>query len=243
MYKSFNNQIKTLISHLNFNEFKTQVKKYSDFPLINLPNALLDNLLIVVFVFMISSFYGGNYLGFYAITLRVLKTPLGIIGNSTGYIFLQKASSMHAEGQSIEKLFLKSFGMLFLIGIVVFLPIIFFGEHMFSIFFGSSWAESGRLAGITSVWLFLSFIASGLSNLPVVMRKQKIVFAMALINFFLINSTLFICYKMGLNFFESFKWISIIESGYFIFVLLWYYNIAKTKSIVDEYIIENASNA
>ena len=74
---------------------------------------------------------------------------------------------------------LKSLKVLTLISIVPFTLIFFFGDDMFAYVFGERWRGAGEFSEIMAPWFMLNFIASPVSFLPLVLKKQRQFFLMA----------------------------------------------------------------
>ena len=96
-----------------------------------------------------------------------------IVGTSLGQVFFSKISEAKKNNLELMPIVLKVTKYLFLISIIPFLLILFFGEDLFSIVFGSEWAFSGRLSEIMTPWLWINFIISPLSVIPLVLGKQR----------------------------------------------------------------------
>jgi len=104
-----------------------------------------------------------------------------MIGNSLAMVFYKEVSEKTINGQLISKLLLSTMRTLFLISLPVFLLLMVFGPDLFALVFGSEWRDAGLYARIMSPWLMLNFIASPLSNLPIILSKQRAFFVYSLI--------------------------------------------------------------
>jgi len=158
---------------LSMKKIKAMARRYLDFPKINMFQALIDMLQTSGVVFVISSFFGGTILGLYALTLRVLKAPLTFIGTSIGQVFYQKASEIYNRGGNLKSYVKKTMIALAVVGILPFLILFVFSPYIFVLVFGKSWQESGHYAQILAPWLYINFIYSPLSQLPLLVDKQK----------------------------------------------------------------------
>jgi O-antigen/teichoic acid export membrane protein len=69
--------------------------------------------------------------------------------------------------------------MLALISILPFTLIFLFGDDMFAYVFSEKWRGAGEFSQIMAPWFMLNFIASPLSFLPLVLKKQRQFFLMA----------------------------------------------------------------
>ena len=135
-------------------------KKYEHFPRYQsftvFFNAVSQNMPVLLF----ASLYSPEIAGFYALTVRVLQVPVGLIGSSTKEVYYQRASKMYANGEDIFNLYKKTTLGLIKIFIIPFLTVLFFGEYFFSFVFGEQWLPSGSIAQIVILWSFSGFINS-----------------------------------------------------------------------------------
>lgn len=223
--------IKDIFSKLNIREsfvgIKSILKEFSDFPKINLPNALIDTLHLSLIAILISHYFGANALGLYALKIRVLKTPTIVLGNTAGQIFFRTASKMVGNEKPVYDLFRKYLFYFSAFSFLIFTPFIIAGPELFSFIFGSEWTMAGKLAQITAPWMMFNFIASALSYLPVILKKQSKVLKFSLINLVLIISCWIFGYYILENFIHTVIIVSIAESLFFLIVILWYNEIAK----------------
>jgi O-antigen/teichoic acid export membrane protein len=66
--------------------------------------------------------------------------------------------------------------------ILPFTILFFFGRDIFSFVFGANWDLAGYFSEILAVGTFFNFIISPLSNLPIVLKKQKQYFVLGLVS-------------------------------------------------------------
>lgn len=147
-------------------------KIYKDFPLVNLPNLLVDQareFLLAIFIILV---FSEAVFGSYDHSFRMLKLPLVLIGTSIGQVFFNQCAEKKKFSEPIYPLLTKTMLSLAAIGIVPFVVIYFFGAPIFEWVFGEQWRMSGLLSQAIAPWLFINFVASPLSTLPLVIDKQ-----------------------------------------------------------------------
>lgn len=137
--------------------------KYKDFPkyqcFSSLINAFIDNIVILLMIY----FYSSETVGFFTLTSRVLLIPAAFIGQSVREVYYQKASAIHANGDSIEEICKKTTFGLIKLYIIPTLILFFLSPIIFKVFFGSKWLIAGRYAQIMSLYIFTMLI-----NVPAV---------------------------------------------------------------------------
>ena len=152
---------------------KVLVRDYKEFPLIVLPHTLLDMGRDLFVAFIIVFHFGKAIFGSYVYATMMLSLPIAVIGQSVGQVFFNKCAEMINQSQSIIRLLYQSFSILFLISILPFGLIYFYGEEIFTLVFGKVWSHAGKFSEIMALWMALNFVISPLSNLPLLLKRQK----------------------------------------------------------------------
>lgn len=149
------------------------LRKYIEYPKFFLPSTILSEISSNVFLILISVFYGGVITGFYSLVYRVTYLPLGLIGNSIGEVYRQKANEHYLEYGNCKELFFKTFKTLFVIGLFPFLVLFFFSEYLFVLVFGPEWKIAGEISKYFSFLIFFQFISTPLSFTIFLNKSQK----------------------------------------------------------------------
>lgn len=147
--------------------------RYADLPKVNGVHALSDMAQTSLVVFIISGMFGSVATGLYGLTMRILQAPLNVIGSSFTAVFYKEVSEKINRRERITKLLRTTMGTLAMISFPVFLVMFIAGPALFSFVFGDPWREAGVYARIMCPWLFLNFIASPVSHLPVILNRQR----------------------------------------------------------------------
>lgn len=148
-------------------------KEYRQFPMMSLPHVMIDLGVDLSMASLIIAFYSKADFGLFSHAYGLLKMPIGIVGQSIGQVFTNRFSELMHNRQSVVPLFLKTTRTLFLLSIVPFAVLFFFGEPIFAFVFGKEWATSGVYASIMIPWLMLNFLLSPVSSLPMILGRQK----------------------------------------------------------------------
>jgi O-antigen/teichoic acid export membrane protein len=152
---------------------KVLLKEYKEFPLIVLPHTLLDMGRDLFVAFIVVYHFGKDIFGSYVYSTMMLSLPIAVIGQSVGQVFFNKCAEMINQGKSIIRLLYQSFSILFLLSVIPFGLIYFYGEEIFTIVFGKVWSHAGKFSEIMALWMALNFVISPLSNLPLLLKRQK----------------------------------------------------------------------
>ncbi len=209
-------------------EMKEVALQYQDFPKINTIHAFFDVLKQSGEVFLLSFFYLKENVGLHSRTLRLLFAPSSMIGSAVGQVFYQKASETYMNGGDLRTLLLKVLKIMALIALPVFTLVAFFGDDLFAWFLGEPYRMAGYYGRFLAPWLFFNFITMPVSQIPLIVSKQKTAFLFSLFGHSLYLAAVFIG---GLyhNILLGFTLLSIFSSLYYIFIIWWFVKISNNK--------------
>ena len=175
-----------LVDRTFFKNYKSKKKtyilvtEYKDLPLINLPHVLIDLGRDLLIAFLIVYFFGKDMFGSYTYSVMILGLPIAIIGQAIGQVFFNKCSEIVNEGKSVYPLLRRTLLILAFSSIIPFTVLFFFGSDLFAFIFGANWKMAGYMSEILAIGTFFNFLISPLSNLPIVLNKQKQYFLLGL---------------------------------------------------------------
>jgi len=149
-----------------------QLKRYRKFPLYDAWAILLNNISWQLPAFLLAAFFSKTEVGYYALSFRVLKLPMALIGAAIGQVFFQRAAEAKNEGK-LTVMVESNFRRLVILGLLPFLLLTIVGKDLFTVIFGQSWTEAGVYTQILSIWIFFWFISSPMSTLFRVLEKQE----------------------------------------------------------------------
>ena len=166
------NDTKGKLNILSKDSIINLAKRYKDFPKYDILSAFLNILANQIPVFLFSSYFGVVTVGFYALTVRVVKAPSSLISNSILEAFKQRASSDFNKYGNCHDIYLKTLKSLVLLAILPTALLLFASPILFSVIFGKQWVVAGEYAQIMSVMFFFGFISSPLSYVFFIAEKQ-----------------------------------------------------------------------
>ena len=86
----------------------------------------------MLIVFFILLYFDKTTLGSYDFSFKILKLPLTVLGSAMGQVYFQKIAAKNNNGESLVEITLLTMRNLFLISIIPFGILYFFGESLFS---------------------------------------------------------------------------------------------------------------
>jgi len=212
---------KDLIFKIDKNIMIKNMKKHKDFPLVNSLHAFSDIIRTSGSIMLISSFFGSSILGFYTLSLRVLQVPVSIIGSALGQVLYQKFTAIHNNNEPLYPYVKKVIIGLFIVSLPLFTILYFIAPQLFAFLFGEKWRVAGEYSQILVPYLFMNFLVSPISSIPVILEKQKEIFYISLFGniLFLIAIVIFNRY----DFLITLAIISISQFIFYSYVIYWYF--------------------
>ena len=203
-------------------------KTYQEFPKINLPHALMDISREMLIVFFILLYFDKTTLGSYDFSFKLLKLPLTVLGSAIGQVYFQKIAAKNNNGESLVEITLLTMRNLFLISIIPFGILYFFGESLFSFVFGKEWTLAGKYSELMAPWLMMNLIVSPISQLPVVLGRLKSFFLVGLTGSVLLLVLFVLPYfNTNLSFLTLLNYINYSQTFFLIFVMFWFIRLCK----------------
>jgi O-antigen/teichoic acid export membrane protein len=189
------------LTSLSKRRLKTNIKRHDHFPKYQSFTVFFNSISQNIPVLLFASLYSPEVAGFYALTVRVLQVPVGLIGSSTKEVYYQKASKMYTNNEDIFNLYKKTTLGLLKIFVIPFLTVLFFGEYLFSFVFGEQWTASGEIAQILILWFLFLFINSPSIITFSILKLQKVQMKLEILSVFM----RFISIYIGYYFFNSYQ--------------------------------------
>lgn len=144
------------------------------FPLLALPADTINAASGQLPLLLIASRFGEEASGLFALTIRVLGAPIGLLGAAVLDVFKRSAASSYRDKGHCKEEYARTFWLLAAGGIILALGFMVNAERLFVVVFGEQW----RQAGIIAIWLMpmfaLRFVASPLSYVFYIAGKQHI---------------------------------------------------------------------
>jgi|TARA_R110000737_G_scaffold222262_1_gene237530 O-antigen/teichoic acid export membrane protein len=221
---------KTNRKDLDFKVFKSTVKEYKDFPLINSLHAFTDVFATQFLLFwLISTYFGLFELGIYALMFKYIKAPIALVTTSVSQLFYVEAAECINEGKSMRPIMFKTMKIAGLFAIPFGLGIIFFGEALFSWYLGEEWGKAGVYAQRILPILLITFVLSPISVIPILFKKQAKSYLYSLFCYVVSLGALFVALLLGWNFEDA---LILYTAGYCVYyfaIFIWYNKLTQTK--------------
>ena len=218
----------SFITGISKEKIKRQLQEQNKFPKFNAPHALLDTLQDHGIIFVLSIYFENSLIAFYGQAFRLLKAPVGFIGAALHQVFYPNFTRRYQEGENLQPLVISFYKRLTLLGGPFFLILAFIAIPLFKWYLGTEWEQVGFIVQLLLPWLFLNFIASPLSSLPLIASRQGTAMALTATEIIFRIGAIFIGGIMHSSTI-AIGIISIFGSLFTIINLVWYYRLAKPE--------------
>lgn len=168
----FCQKYKNLTKYIRVSIIKKVICRYKDFPKYSLIGECCSNISLQLPTFLLSIFYNSCVLGYYSLSYRCVIAPLQIITSSFSDVFRREASEAYIRLGNCREQFILFTKRLFMIALILFVPLIFFGKSIFALVFGTEWEVSGIYAQILAPMFILRLVANPMSNVSIITEHQ-----------------------------------------------------------------------
>jgi O-antigen/teichoic acid export membrane protein len=148
---------------------------YRSYAYYRLPSQFLLAFSMHVPLLYTAKLYGVEVSGQLGLALMTLALPVNLIGQAMGKAYYAEIArlgrSRPKEILEITKVVQKK---LFIMGAIPTLIIMFFGQDLFTMVFGSQWHDAGKYASILSIYMLLQFTSAPLMQLFNVFKQQGV---------------------------------------------------------------------
>jgi O-antigen/teichoic acid export membrane protein len=226
--KKIKNEL-NLFKEITKNDIRSVRKRYIDFPKFSMPSILANVLSQNLTNIITSVLFNSATLGFYSFANRILGTPIAIIGQSIGQVYMNEAAEQRRKTGKATKIFNTTLKRLFLISVPLFVIAFFTLEDIFAFIFGEEWRIAGKYAIILLPLFLARFVAAPLSLTNIVFEKQKIAL-MWQIGLLSISLLVYLVIYLKHFDFETFLYIySFVLFLYYIFLIFIVKKVANGK--------------
>ena len=165
----------------------SMARRHRDFPLLNSPHAFAGALQDSVALLIIAAWAGDAAAGYWALALRYLKAPAGLVGGALSQALYPRLVAAETPAEALATV-RRSMAVLAAIALVLALVLLGWGPDLFSWLFGERWHDAGALARALAAYIALHFVASPLSVATMAWRAQGWALRLALF-----GQVMFVC--------------------------------------------------
>lgn len=150
-------------------------------PLFGTGAALLNGSARLLPALLIAALYGTQVAGWFALSQRVLGTPLRFLGSAVAQAYLGEAPRLaptHAYA-----LYMTTTRRLLAVGVLSLGVVVLAGPQLFAFVFGAAWSETGRYAQFLGLMYLGQLVVSPTSQTLMIMERQDLQLAWDMLRF------------------------------------------------------------
>jgi len=166
------------------NERKTALS-YIDFPKFNLGRTFLSIFSINLPFLILIGVFGEASLGFYFLAFTHLYRPVNLFSNSLFTTLFENGASAIRDKKPLLPSLKKYWKYMCFYILPCFVAAFLFARPVFSVVFGSQWAESAVYFQYLLPWMFMTILVSPVQFVPILFGKQKIALWLEIIHLLL----------------------------------------------------------
>ena len=223
---------KSLLKEVTKKEIKEVAIEYKKFPTINSLHAFADMFFLSALMFLLLYYFGEDATGYYSRTYKILLVPAIFIGSAISQIFFRKISTMKTNNEPMIMFLRRMAGILFLIGLPIFVLLMVLGPQIFEFVLGDGYFIAGQYAAILAPWIWMKFIVSPFTLVPVVFNKLSLSFLFGSICNIGLVLTIIIGGSQGWSIYNTFYLLSAVQLFVLPIYLYWTFSLAKNYNKV-----------
>lgn len=168
-------------------------KRYGKFPLLLGPAALINTAGLQLPAILLGAYYGASTAGLYALANRLIATPMKMIGEGIGQVFLAEAARIgRNDPVRLRRLYERTLVKLLAIGGVAIGLVALVGPHAFRLVFGREWASAGSYTQVLAIAYVGQFAVAPLSQTLNILERQDLQLTWDVIRLVLVWSALLV---------------------------------------------------
>jgi O-antigen/teichoic acid export membrane protein len=215
---------RALLGSLTWDGCKRQARAFRRFPILSVPEALLNVIGLHLPIIMIGLLIPGSEAGQLMLAMTVIGAPMALIGSSVSQVYISEAPDRLRDGtlnaftrRTMWTMFKYSAPLLLLMGLV--------SPFAFPLIFGQEWAQAGWLLLWMTPWFVVQFVASPLSTVLLLLELQGTALMVQLLGVVIRLGAVYISFALHPN------WVSetYAVSGLLLYVVM---ALAVIRSIV-----------
>ncbi len=163
-----------LILKVNISDYREIFFKYKEFIIYQMPTNIVTQLKNQAPVFLIKLFFGSEILGYYSVSMRVLKIPVTLLANAIGKVYYQTIAEMKRKGENIGNFTYRNVKRALSLAIFPMIILLSCSDMVCQIFMGKEFIMAGNITRIVCFNSLFTFLMMATQGIAVVLHKQKI---------------------------------------------------------------------
>ncbi|OEO28646.1 hypothetical protein VW23_004205 [Devosia insulae DS-56] len=164
----------------NIGKLWAAAKRFRAFALVSVPHAVSHQALVAIQGVAIGVLYGPTAMGHYFLMRKVLFSTIGLVSTALYQVCFSEASKTKGNHARLRELWTYSASLLAIVTIPIAVMLLFLGEQIFALLFGTEWASAGSLAAAAFPIIIMEPIAAAMAFMPAFLKRQPAAFGWSL---------------------------------------------------------------
>ena len=148
--------------------------RYREYPLVSMWGGVVNALGLALPALFLAQYYGTKYTGWFALVIRVLGIPAGLIGLNIAQVYASEAARLaRSDPKRLMHIFLKTTRQMLYLGITPCAAFMIFAPWLFQHIFGIAWREAGEYARYLALMFFAGFVNSPVTWTLTILERQR----------------------------------------------------------------------
>lgn len=203
--------------------------KYIKFPKFNLPKDILSTLSQSFLPVVLSFFFTKSFVGFFAVSNRLLRVPTILIASSVSNVFRNEAIANFHKRKSNTELLKYTLKKMVIISIPFFLFLAIFSESIFCLLLGNDWVIAGQISKAITFMIFFDFISVPFMCIYQIYGKHNVSLLLESITCLISLLVIILSYYLFNSFYNTILALSIVSSFLSLLNIFIIFRISKNK--------------
>lgn len=173
--KQLAQRVSELPSHTT--RFAASLRKYREYAIYNTVSQQAQPAAMLAIQMGITTAFSAHLAGQYILAVSILTLPVSLVALATAPVLYHHfIETEKNQPEQFPRFVILATLAYLLAGTLICLPVIFYGEQLFTIAFGQVWAYAGHIAGLLSLAYITQFALTGVQSVLMVTRRLKLQF-------------------------------------------------------------------
>jgi O-antigen/teichoic acid export membrane protein len=187
--------------------------RYREFPLYNLPTALISTLGLQLPILLAAALYSVKEAGWLLLGLRLIGMPVDLLASSLGQVYLGRAAELARNAPAELKAFvLRTLKRLVGLAILPTVLLMVVAPPLFAWLFGADWRTSGEYLQILSPVLLARLVAAPIAQTLLITRRLSLQLGWEGLRFGLVALSFWVPASLHLPFRAALVWYTVSYS-------------------------------
>lgn len=178
-------------------ELRSALRRVGDFVIYGTAAQQTQQLVMLGLQVGIAGFFSGHLAGQYILAISILTMPISMVALATApVVYHHFIETEYRQPQHLLRDVVSASALYLGAGLILLLPITFYGGPIFRFVFGEVWGHAGVIAEILSVAYIGSFVLTGVQSVFMVTRRLRLQFYAEILTALPALAAAVICFKM-----------------------------------------------